>query len=276
MRNQAQLLSLPNDPANTVHTEVVLPDGRNLGFDLLCSEDHMQQFRGAGLMYEPDVMAVILNFVKPGDICIDAGANLGYHSILMTKIIGPTGQVLAFEPDPICYEKLKNNLALNGVKEICFPIPTALWDDNIMMRFFIPAECGYGSFLKFNNMEQKEIQIEAVSLDSIMNPEVPIRLLKLDCEGAEEGILHGAENLLKRGVDAVIVEFNFSISDNDKSIRKYMHSLGYDFFFLFDNGQMPERILPETIIQRGEHRFHFNGLFSKQSLVKDNWKLKVD
>lgn len=271
-----QTTSCP-DQDKTVHTEVLMPDGSRIGFDLLCSEEHMQQYRGVGLMYEPDVMAAIINFVRPGDICIDAGANLGYHSILMAKIIGETGQVLCFEPDPVCFEKLKANFVLNKVDHVCFPIPAALWSDDMNLNFYLPHVCGYGSFIKFANAVQVPTVVEAVALDSVLNPEVNVRLLKIDCEGAEEGILHGAEKLLKRGIDAVIAEFNFSITKNDKEIRQYMHDLGYNLFFLFDNGQQPVHIPVDAIIQPSAHRFHFNGLFTKRLLVmQDHWKLTIN
>ncbi len=263
-----------SDDLPSVHTEVVLPD-RNIGFDLFCTENHLKEFTGGGYVYEPDVMAAIINLVRPGDICIDAGANLGYHSILMAKMAGKNGQVLSFEPDPTCFDKMKNNFALNGVNDICFPLPVALWNSNQFLKLFV-GQCGYTSILEFTNMEQMEIEVEAITLDSVISPDVPIKLLKVDCEGSEEPILHGAENLLKRGVDAIIVEFNFSIFERikstDKSIRDYMGSFGYDLFFLFDNGMFPQCILPDTIIQRSEKRFHFNGLFCKRPLLIDNWK----
>ncbi len=269
--NKAILKNKSDEQVKTIHTEVTLSD-RAIGFDLICTESHLLQLRGNNFIYEPDVMAAIINIVKPGDVCIDAGANLGYHSILMSKMTGKSGQVLAFEPDPTCIDKLRNNLILNDVADICFPAPVALWEGNIKeANFYVMKECGYGSFVKFHNVEQTSVGVETVALDSVINPESHIRFLKIDCEGAEEGILHGAEGLLKRGVDAVVVEFNFSISRNDRKIRNFMNALGYDLFFLFDNGQFPELILPDTIIQRGEHRFHFNGLFSK-NLNKDNWK----
>ena len=256
----------------TVHTEIRLSD-RTIGFDLICTEQHMLQLRGSNHVYEPDVIAAIVNFIKPGDVCIDAGANLGYHSILMAKMCGKGGQVLAFEPDPTCIDKLRNNLVLNDVADICFPAPVALWEGNYEhAQFFVMDACGYGSFVKFANTEQTKVDVHAVALDSVLNPDVHIRLLKIDCEGAEEKILHGTEETLKRGIDGVVIEFNFSISKNDREIRNYMNSLGYDLFFLFDDGQFPEYISPDTIIQRGEHRFHFNGLFSKRNLVKDVWK----
>jgi FkbM family methyltransferase len=278
MLHQAKWSSLPDDQVKTIHTEIVLADDRKIGIDLYCTESHLKEFResGNGYIYEPEIIAAIMNFVKPGDTCIDAGANLGYHSILMAKMVGKAGQVLSFEPDPTCIDKLKNNFALNDVGDICFPAPVALLDDTLIRSasFFI-NECGYGSFMKFANVEQIEVQVEITTLDAIMNPDMKVRMLKIDCEGADEKVLHGAEQLLKRGVDAVIVEFNFNLSKNDKEIRQYMHSLGYDLFYLWGDGRFPYEISPDAVIQRSEKRFLFNGLFSRQSFVKENWKTSL-
>lgn len=270
-------LRVSDEQHKIIHTEIATPI-RNVGLDLYCTEQHLIENQGTGYVYEPDIIAAILNFVRPGDVCIDAGANLGYHSILMAKLAGASGKVLAFEPDPDCLEKLKNNLTLNGVVDNCLMIPLALWDTSGLLTFYT-AKCGYGSILTFVNLEQTKLEVKACALDDAIKSDLAIRMMKIDCEGAEEQILHGAEKLLKRGVDAVIVEFNYNILDRmggtDKPIRQYMNSLGYELYFLFGNGIFPERIALDTIIQRSEARFHFNGLFCKEAMLKETWKLST-
>lgn len=268
---------LSDEQVKTIHTEITTPNG-SVGLDLYCTEQHLIDHQGTGYVYEPDVIAAILNFVRPGDVCIDAGANLGYHSILMAKLAGASGKVLAFEPDPECFEKLNNNLVLNGVADICSQIPLALWDSNGLLIFY-SAKCGYSSILEFANLEQTKLDVKAAALDDAINPDIPIRMLKIDCEGAEEYILRGAEKLLRRGVDAVIVELNYRVltrlGTTDKPIRQYMDSLGYELYFLFGNGIFPERIALDTIIETSPARFHFNGLFCKPGVLKETWKLST-
>lgn len=267
-------------PDNTFHTEIELPD-RSIRVDLYCSEHHLREYRrqtSESYIYEPEVIGAIVNFVRPGDVCIDAGANIGYHTLLMAKFAGPNGKVLAFEPDPDCKEKLRRNFALNDVDDICEHIPAALWSANSEAAIFYVNECGYGSFLKFRNADQTETIVKALALDNIIRDGVAIRLIKIDCEGAEQEILKGANRLLRsERVDAIIAEFNFAFSYNDKEIRQYMHDLGYDLFYLNGFGKLPQLIPLEATIQGGLNgRFHFNGLFCKQNWLRDNWKLSFD
>ena len=274
-------------PRETIRAKVNFINDHCIDFDFYCTEPWMLEVvRDKGYFtHEPEVMAAIVNFVKPGDLCIDAGANIGYHSLLMAKLVGEHGRILAFEPDPYCFETLKDNLALNNIDDICCPVPFALSDGNAKnVDFYLVKkkdcpgeyETGYSSFCKYTNVDLTKIGVDVVRLDDVMQPEMPpVRFLKIDCEGAEDSILRGAENLLRRGVDAVVCEFNFSILDNNMNIRKYMAALGYDFFYLFDSGHLPECIALEVVIQPSEHKRSFNGLFAKKAFVRKNWRYCV-
>lgn len=269
----------------TIRAKINFKD-HNINFDFYATEPWMREVvRDHGyFIHEPEVIAPIVNFVKPGDICIDAGANIGYHSLLMARLVGNDGQVLAFEPDPYCFGLLRDNLTLNDVNNICLPLSVALWEGNIKGADFYLVkkkgtagthEIGYSSFVKYVNCELTRISVDTVALDDIVHPDAPVKLIKIDCEGAEEGILLGAEKLLRRGVDAVVCEFNFSIGDNNRKIRQYMAGLGYDFFYLFDSGHLPECVALEVTFEPGEHKRHFNGLFSTKDFVKRNWRYCV-
>lgn len=270
-------------PRDTVRAKICFQD-HDIDFDFYCTttEPWMRDVASKGyFIHEPEVIAAIVNLVKPGNLCVDAGANIGYHSLLMSKLVGDNGRVLAFEPDPNCFDKLKDNLELNGAGN-CSPVPIALWEGNIKAADFYLVHkedrenefaIGYSSFCKYRNVDLTKISVETVKLDDVVHSDMPaINFLKIDCEGAEEGILHGAEKLLRRGIDAIVCEFNFSIIDNNKIIREYMASLGYDFFYLFESGHLPQCIDVDVIIEPSERRRHFNGMFSKKSFVASNWR----
>ena len=69
-------------------------------------------------MWEPAETALIRSQLKPGDTFIDVGANFGYYTVLASKLVGPTGRVIAFEPDPRSFQLLERNVARNGCTNV--------------------------------------------------------------------------------------------------------------------------------------------------------------
>lgn len=260
------------EPKHILNTRLEFA-GNKLSFDTWCSEDVLEHYLDESYIYEQEVISAILNFVRPGDFCIDAGANLGYHTLLMAKM---ANEVLAIEPDSGCIDKLKANLALNKADNVAV-LSVALWSDKTERPFYSAEHTGYSSFLEYADIKCDALNVRIDKLDNIID--VPTRLLKIDCEGAEEHILHGAEKLLKH-TDCVIIEFNFKIMQafktNEKDLRDFMHALGYDFFYLCLDGAPPKLIPPNAkLAMDGDEHFHFNGMFVKQGVRVDwqPWKI---
>ena len=63
--------------------------------------------------FEPDAVRCYERLLQPGDVGIDIGANIGAHTLVMARAVGPGGRVLAFEPTAYAHAKLQTNLALN-------------------------------------------------------------------------------------------------------------------------------------------------------------------
>ena len=64
----------------------------------------------AGVSYEPDIGWLLMRALRPGDFAIDVGANVGFFTLMMAKLVGPEGKVLAVEPGPDNMKKLGSNL----------------------------------------------------------------------------------------------------------------------------------------------------------------------
>ncbi len=244
--------------------------GRQVQFDLSHHSTWVDKHT-----YEPEVIDVMGRFVQYGDYVIDAGANLGFFSLLLSKLVGDEGAVLAFEPDPNCYKDLIENIKLNATRNI-ISLGVALWQEDCWMNFWLMEQSGYSSFVQY--IQSKEpMKMQARSLDSLLKdaPAVP-RLIKLDCEGAEGAILYGAEQLLKKGIDCVISEFNFSIMKqvdipDERDIRNYMHGLGYEFFTLAE-GDRPKHV-PHNhhLLATGSDAVYTNVMFSTVDRVDGLW-----
>lgn len=69
--------------------------------------------------WEPDERRWIEDQLGEGTVALDVGANVGYHAVTMARRVGPTGRVVALEPDPFNFQLLPANLRLNGVSNVC-------------------------------------------------------------------------------------------------------------------------------------------------------------
>src|SRR5579863_851790 len=77
--------------------------------------------------YEPYGVRLMEEFLRPGDLFVDIGAHIGYYALRAARVVGPTGCVLAFEPDPDNFELLVKNARDNGIVNVR-PVPLALTD----------------------------------------------------------------------------------------------------------------------------------------------------
>src|SRR5262249_7971540 len=68
--------------------------------------------------YEPALQSLIMHMELGGRQCVDIGANIGVHTLLMSRAVGPTGTVFAFEPDPRNAHLLQATLRMNGARNV--------------------------------------------------------------------------------------------------------------------------------------------------------------
>jgi FkbM family methyltransferase len=150
--------------------------------------------------FEPNVRRHILRILKPGDLFLDIGANVGFFSLLASKAVGPSGKVFAFEPAPKAHDALRRNLALNHIQNVT-PVAIALSDSPGHGALFLDARNNSGAS-SFNRSPHSGEAI-AVELDSYdrfasQNTLSTPALIKLDVEGAEVKVLRGMQALLSR------------------------------------------------------------------------------
>lgn len=152
--------------------------------------------------------------IKPGYVCIDIGANYGYYTLLMQKLVGPTGGVYAFEANPeLC------DLVSKSIEEApedfgqAVLYNVAVWNEKTELELDIPSKYIGGSTVMYGEelpsaIEDKEwdrrITVKADKIDNILDPQ-KIDLIKMDIEGAEPHAWDGMQEILK-GTDTVVIE----------------------------------------------------------------------
>ncbi len=166
---------------------------------------------------------------KKGDIVVDGGAYVGFFTVIAAKLVGPTGRVLAFEPDPSNFEELLENIRLNGIDNV-IPIKAGLLDgDSISL---LKANGDMGSTLQVDSaIEGSMIEIQVVSLDNEIKRRGidKVDFIKLDVEGSECRCLIGSSEILEKN-DVKLAIASYHIVDGDRScarVEQILRDMGY-------------------------------------------------
>jgi len=170
-------------------------------------------------VYERFETDLIKNEVKEGMTVIDAGANIGYFTLLFAKLVGPTGKVYAFEPDPDNFSILKGNVELNGLGNVVL-VNRALSDSVGVADLFL-SETNKGAHSLFDfNKGKRTIKIETTTIDEYFKDlDHQVDFVKMDAEGAEGKIMSGMRNFLRINRKLkVLTEFSV-IGLNSSGIR---------------------------------------------------------
>ncbi|MBF0175220.1 MAG: FkbM family methyltransferase [Magnetococcales bacterium] len=172
-------------------------------------------------------LILLLPFLKPGDHAIDAGANIGTHTIPFAKAVGSSGSVHAFEPQRSAFQMLCANAVLNGLINI-HAHQAGLSDKSGEALVPLPDFIQGGNFANFyleNNATGEPVPVQ--TLDGCNLPR--IRLIKMDVEGMEERVLRGGERLIQRDHPVLFVENN--VPENSASLIRTLQLFGYRCFW---------------------------------------------
>lgn len=141
--------------------------------------------------------------IRPGFVVVEAGANIGAHTLFLAKAVGPDGVVLAFEPQRMLHQILCANMALNEITNV-HARHMALGDGNGTL--YTPV-LDYRRFFNFGGVSlnsEKGEPVAVASLDSFNLPR--LNLLKADVEGMEVELLRGGAETIRRCRPLLYVE----------------------------------------------------------------------
>ena len=166
--------------------------------------------------------------LKSGETVIDCGAYTGEFTLYAAKAVGPSGKVIAFEPDPVIFRKLLANIRLNGADNVV-ALNKGVWGKPGVLKFVGDSIKGY-SFMSAEK-DASAIDVPVVSLDNELERLgiTKVDFIKMDVEGAEIEAVRGAEKTLKgRTVDIAIASYH--LIDGRKScieLERMLPVLGY-------------------------------------------------
>jgi len=196
---------------------------------------------------EPTEREFVRQWLKPGDVFLDIGANIGLFTIVAARRVGPTGHIYAFEPSLRESNYLRRNLELNHLTNVTI-VNCAVDEKSGTAQFAIAIDGGTNSLMK-NEHPQQQVEswqsVQVITLDEFIaaNNIKRIDLVKIDVEGGEVGVLRGAATLLNSDhPPMVLCEFCDLTAAGFQSSGLKLYdtfvSYGYELFSLSAGGTL--------------------------------------
>jgi FkbM family methyltransferase len=218
--------------------------------DILLYIDLKDRFVSLGCLrgdYEAIETNFILSNLSDGDGFIDVGANIGWYTCRAAKKVGPRGRVYAFEPRSEAFAMLRAAIADNGFDDRVELYKCGLFDKRtkLVLRWSNSGENPGGATV-CDTISDLGHQSEIIQLDRLdaFNVEHPIKLMKIDVEGAEYLVMKGGQSTITMHRPIIMAEI---LSQQILSVSKitpleyiiFVQSLGYTMHELNANGTAP-------------------------------------
>lgn len=182
--------------------------------------------------WEPEVVRAVTEVVHEGFVAIDVGAHHGYYALILSRLVGPNGRVIAFEPMPHNFQILTENINLNHCANVEV-VNKAVSDRSIRLDASPRNEKDSASFSLLSNKIGQSIGVDAVSLDDFLTYRVgPINFIGIDAEGAEGMILRGARKTIGSHHPILIIEVHEGAGLEPSQVPSLLMELGYEMKWL--------------------------------------------
>ncbi|WP_163381588.1 FkbM family methyltransferase [Cyclobacterium sp. SYSU L10401] len=212
-------------------------------------------------VYEKGLLRVLDNILSPGDVMVDAGANIGLISIFSAFKVGDEGLVVAFEPHPETFSILQKNILINGLTKILL-FNKALGSASGIAKIYsnLQINRGAASLVLFEK-NSPSFDVDVVTLDSILTERNihKVNLLKIDVEGFEMEVLKGSHSILSKSNGPILVvecsttrsNFNYSMDDLFDFLT---HQYSYHVFKFSISKEKTSKLIPvERVKDLPEH-----------------------
>ncbi|MDH4187143.1 MAG: FkbM family methyltransferase [Nitrospira sp.] len=165
-------------------------------------------------MFERETVMACRRMIKPGDVVLDIGANIGAHTLQLAKCVGPSGQVLAFEPTQFAFTKLTRNVRLNPDLESRVVLEQIMLGEisNTSVPDMVYSSWPLTDESQLHRKHRGRLMTtqgaRACSLDDRLKEAgiQKVNLLKIDVDGHECAVLRGAQETLGESRPAIIME----------------------------------------------------------------------
>lgn len=177
--------------------------------------------------FSPGEAALFAQFLKPGMVALDVGANMGAHTVLFANRVGPRGRVIAFEPQRVIHQLLCANIMMNGYVNVEARMAAAgSTPGSLKVPPVNYGQAGnYGSLSLGGYQQGETVPVETI--DSLNLPHC--HFIKADVEGMESDVIRGAAETIKRCRPLLYVENDRR--EKSKELIELLFGLNYRLYW---------------------------------------------
>lgn len=181
-------------------------------------------FKATELLFAP--------YVKSGDTVIDVGANMGFTTLALSKLVGAGGKVHSFEPGGSMHARLQELVEHNHLTQVVLH-PVGCGERSEELILSIPASSGNASLRLSSKIVNEVRSNETVfikPLDEVLGDQLnQLHFIKIDTEGFELDVLRGAVRTIERLLPVICIELSSEYLESSAASIEWLIARGYSF-----------------------------------------------
>ena len=187
--------------------------------------------------HEPLNTQLMAKNLKKGMICFDIGANIGYYTLLESKIIGDSGKVIAIEPSPLNFQQLKKNVIDQNATNVEL-YQMAGGDHNGVIKFLLDPHSNLSRIITNDHIIKPSdniVDVPIKKIDSFLQEKQLNQLdfIRMDVEGYESNIYEGMRNSIKKFRPMIQMEIHTCLlgKEKTKNLLEGLREDGYEVIY---------------------------------------------
>jgi FkbM family methyltransferase len=239
---------------------------RNFDLPLEGSVQYAQWLHPRESAKVPDQAAIteLRTFLKAGDVALDIGAHTGDSTLPIALALGPTGVVLALEPNRYVYPVLERNAQLNPDKTRIIPLMIAATaeDGPLEFEYSDAGFCNGGrheGISKWRHGHAFKLEVSGRNVEKLLRDQYPeltprIRYIKIDAEGYDHAVVSSIEGLIRAQRPYLKVEiYKHTEAEPRTAFLKFIESLGYRLHRTEGEGRLQGEVITAADATRWQH-----------------------
>lgn len=196
---------------------------------------------------------IMKQFIKPDDVILELGANIGYYVLLESKILSDKGHIYAVEPFAENVALLKRNIAMNKLTHVDV-YDIAMSDKREIAKLYTGKACNLHSLVNTSDSEEADfVEVQTDTVDSFLEDKRPITFLRMDIEGYEAVIINGMQQTLSSPrLKRMFIEIHPARIESDKmqTFLKNLQEHDFDIIAAVSHDNWQRGVLGQSKVEQ--------------------------